>query len=179
MECTIESCLEQFDISANDIIQREQIEEVADEKKYYSLSDRKEANPFLFTRTYGYTVLLSIGIGAMFAIVSLLALLSGGAKPFVPYLFIISLYLTFSTKIIGKLVKVVKLQDKLKIIDYPIRIIFAIIALCMVMALGAEPSSSSEWDKLSDEEKEWYEDNYGDGKMEDINEAIEDYKNNN
>lgn len=36
---------------------------------------------------------------------------------------------------------------------------------------------SSNWNKLSDEEKEWYEDNYGDGKMDDINDAIDDYEN--
>ena len=40
-----------------------------------------------------------------------------------------------------------------------------------------DSSSSSEWDKLSDEEKEWYIDNYGEEQYDSIQDAIEDYSN--
>lgn len=59
-----------------------------------------------------------------------------------------------------------------------------IIEVAIIIALGIialnlffEPQPKSRWDSLSDEEQEWYEDNYGDGKMDDINDAIDDYNN--
>ena len=53
-------------------------------------------------------------------------------------------------------------------------LIIAIIAACALLGL-LFPKEPSKWDKLSDEEKQWYHDNYGDGKMDDINDAIKNY----
>ncbi|MGN0686620.1 MAG: hypothetical protein ACI4KA_00775 [Oscillospiraceae bacterium] len=58
-------------------------------------------------------------------------------------------------------------------------IVFAVV---LVIVTGMQnkvtaPYGGSNWDKLSDEEKEWYHNNYGDGKMENINNAIDGYKN--
>lgn len=43
--------------------------------------------------------------------------------------------------------------------------------------VGNGSSSKSEWDKLTKEEKQWYKDNYGGGKSQEIDRAIEKYKN--
>lgn len=57
--------------------------------------------------------------------------------------------------------------------------IAVIIVFCICFYNEVSTSNNkSEWDKLSDEEKEWYENNYGDGKLEDINKAIDEYKEN-
>lgn len=51
---------------------------------------------------------------------------------------------------------------------------------CIVIALfvgSLIPSEEpSKWDKLTDEEKQWYEDNYGNGQFDTYKKAIEDYK---
>ena len=66
-------------------------------------------------------------------------------------------------------------------VKYNIVKIFIIV--CMVILLfffiGSLDNSSSadNWNQLTEEEKEWYKDNYGDGKMEEINDAIDDYRN--
>lgn len=120
LECTLESCLEQFGISANDIIVR---------KKQVSVEAEKNA---------------------------------------------------FLEKLEREVQE--EVEKKMKKVNRTVKfqlILIGIAGLIWLMILFSGGSSSSEWDKLSDEEKEWYEDNYGDGKMEDINEAIEDYKNNN
>ena len=55
------------------------------------------------------------------------------------------------------------------------------IIIIIVLLLGASCSiiksdDSSKWDNLSDTEKEWYSNNYGNGKMDDINSAIKNYR---
>lgn len=59
-------------------------------------------------------------------------------------------------------------------------IIVVVIVLIIAIAISNKMNSGTtdRWDNLTDEEQEWYEDNYGDGKMDDINDAIDDYKNN-
>lgn len=54
--------------------------------------------------------------------------------------------------------------------------IIAIIAFISGLA-GNGSSSKSEWDKLTKEEKAWYKRNYGNGKSQEIDRAIEKYKN--
>ena len=46
------------------------------------------------------------------------------------------------------------------------------------MLNGVYESNSNQWDKLSDKEKQWYIDNYGNGKSENIDNIISDYINN-
>lgn len=53
-------------------------------------------------------------------------------------------------------------------------VIIIIAGLCMVIA-NSNSDRDNRWKQLSDEEKEWYERNYGDGQYEEINEAIDDY----
>jgi len=56
-------------------------------------------------------------------------------------------------------------------------VFLAIVCIGLIFLLiFSNEGKSSKWDKLTDEEKEWYERNYGDGKLEKINKAIEDYK---
>ena len=57
-------------------------------------------------------------------------------------------------------------------------VIIAIIGILggVVCLFASSPAPKSKWDSLSDEEQEWYERNYGDGKMDDINDAIDNYK---
>ena len=51
-----------------------------------------------------------------------------------------------------------------------------IIGIILLFALIKPDNPKSKWSELTDEERGWYENNYGDGKMDDINEAIQDYK---
>jgi uncharacterized membrane protein len=70
-------------------------------------------------------------------------------------------------------------RDKKPIIISIIIGIVVIIVFCISFYNEVStPNTKSEWEKLSDEEKEWYENNYGDGKLEDINKAIDEYKEN-
>ena len=59
-------------------------------------------------------------------------------------------------------------------------IVFGLVGFFIVASLGSGNTSysgsSSGWDSLTDEEKEWYEDNYGDGQYEAIRDAIDNYK---
>lgn len=51
--------------------------------------------------------------------------------------------------------------------------------ICFIIAISiAKPSSTSnnKWDNLSNEEKQWYNENYGNGKSESIDNAIKDYR---
>ena len=70
-------------------------------------------------------------------------------------------------------------RDKKPIIISIIIGIVVIIVFCISFYNEVStPNTKSEWEKLSDEEKEWYENNYGYGKLEDINKAIDEYKEN-
>ena len=53
--------------------------------------------------------------------------------------------------------------------------IASIIFMVIVFSFGSKPSSSSRWDKLSKSEKQWYEDNYGNGQYDAIRDAIDNY----
>lgn len=66
-----------------------------------------------------------------------------------------------------------KSQKTCRIITYAL---IAMIALG-VFATVIEMSSSQEKDKITKEEKEWLENNLGDGKYDEIQDAIDDYKN--
>lgn len=79
---------------------------------------------------------------------------------------ILSQYPTFN-------VKKVNIGNIKQYISVAIAIIIGIILL---FALIKPDNPKSKWSELTDEEREWYENNYGDGKMDDINEAIQDYK---
>lgn len=71
-----------------------------------------------------------------------------------------------------------KISKKPIIISSIIGIVVIIVFCISFYNEVSTPNTKSEWDKLSDEEKEWYENNYGDGKLEDINNAIDEYKEN-
>ena len=71
-----------------------------------------------------------------------------------------------------------------KIKGIVIGIIFAILAfICLVVRIS-DSSSTSKWDNLSiakennlsDDEKAWYERNYGNGQYDKYQEAIKDYR---
>lgn len=71
-----------------------------------------------------------------------------------------------------------KIDKKPIIISITIGIVVIIVFCISFYNEVSTPNTKSEWEKLSDEEKEWYENNYGDGKLEDINKAIDEYKEN-
>lgn len=58
--------------------------------------------------------------------------------------------------------------------------IIAIVVLLFGLLIGltgcGSSSSTSKWDSLTKEEKQWYKRNYGGGKSQEINKAIKDYK---
>lgn len=65
-------------------------------------------------------------------------------------------------------------------------LVFCLLASCLGCAAGVllmaenrdnSKSDSSRWESLSDDEKEWYNDNYGDGQYDAIQDAISDYAN--
>lgn len=57
-------------------------------------------------------------------------------------------------------------------------IIFAIFVIIIipVIFIGSCSSGSSRWDSLSDSEKEWYHNAYGNGKSDAIDNAIQNYR---
>ena len=55
-------------------------------------------------------------------------------------------------------------------------IILAIALFIGGCVLCGDGGSSSSWDKLTDKEKQWYHDNYGDGQYEKYEDAIDNYK---
>lgn len=66
-----------------------------------------------------------------------------------------------------------------------ITLAIAILALVLfIVFLAVDVSSgsggsSNRWDDLTDEEKDWYRDNYGNGQYDKYQDAINDYKNKN
>ena len=69
-----------------------------------------------------------------------------------------------------------KNTDKSTVVKmFIVGIILTVIGIRLLV--GANSSgSSSKWDSLTKEEKQWYTDNYGNGKGEQYQKAIEDYK---
>ena len=63
-----------------------------------------------------------------------------------------------------------------KIISIVIFVSLILITIPVASSYFGAESSSSRWDSLSDDEKNWYKNNYGGGKMDDINNAIKDYR---
>lgn len=53
--------------------------------------------------------------------------------------------------------------------------IFIVVMLIGLFVFGGLGNDSSQWNSLSDDKKEWYQDNYGDGQYDDIQNAIDDY----
>lgn len=54
-------------------------------------------------------------------------------------------------------------------------VITIMIASCSLMNAGSKKSSN--WDNLTKEEKQWYNDNYGNGQYDKYQDAIRDYQN--
>ena len=52
-----------------------------------------------------------------------------------------------------------------------------VIIILLLFGSCVSNNSTSRWDSLSDKEKQWYKDNYGNGKSDAYDKAIEDYKN--
>lgn len=119
--------------------------------------------------------------GGITVISSVVALISGNAKSGVGIMFLIGIFLVFDFFLMVKLEDKLGIGDKMKSITEVNRIIKAILlVVSLVMFLGfssSEPSKNdtNKWDKLTDEEKQWYIDNYGDGQYDEIQDAIEDY----
>ncbi len=59
--------------------------------------------------------------------------------------------------------------------------LIALIVICIIIGIGVTSCSimstgnSSKWDSLSDSEKAWYYENYGDGQYDEYRKAIDDY----
>lgn len=74
-----------------------------------------------------------------------------------------------------------EVKHKDKIISGLILGAAVVVSVCLIFLsaiIGGSTSSKSKtsWDSLPDEKKQWYEENFGDGKMEAYNKAIDDYK---
>ena len=55
--------------------------------------------------------------------------------------------------------------------------VIVIATLIMIaLAIGFLDNDGDKWNSLSDEEKEWYIDNFGDGQYDEIQDAISDYR---
>ena len=55
-------------------------------------------------------------------------------------------------------------------------VIFIAVALCIGIGMNSG-NKKSEWSKLSKEEKAWYKNNYGNGKSQQYDNAINNYRN--
>ncbi|MBE6630662.1 MAG: hypothetical protein E7624_07440 [Ruminococcaceae bacterium] len=95
-------------------------------------------------------------------------------------IFLASLCLIVSVCCFWYLITTMKFSTKKEKI---ITLVVGILALVLFIAfLGVEISSgsggsSNRWDDLTDEEKEWYHNNYGNGQYDKYQDAINDYKN--
>lgn len=58
----------------------------------------------------------------------------------------------------------------------PIFIVSILFIFVIANAFGNIGKDSERWNSLSDEEKEWYRDNFGDGQYDEIQDAISDYR---
>lgn len=67
--------------------------------------------------------------------------------------------------------------SKGRIISIIVAIVCSIAFIICIVSGWTDDSGSSKWDDLSDKEKEWYEENYGDGQYDKYKDAINDYKN--
>ena len=54
-------------------------------------------------------------------------------------------------------------------------VLMLLVASCTLMGTGS--SKSSNWDNLTKDEKQWYNDNYGNGQYDKYQDAIRDYQN--
>ncbi len=116
------------------------------------------------TLVYGVVVLYSLIQGFGYLIQSLH-----------PTNFISVLLIIIRLIICLEIVMVIKNKTALKIWNRIIVILFIVTILFCVSPLFPQ-KEKSEWDKLTDQEKEWYEKSYGDGKSEAIDKAISDYE---
>ena len=64
-----------------------------------------------------------------------------------------------------------------RIISIIVAIVCSIAFIICIVSAWIGDSGSSKWDDLSDKEKEWYKENYGDGQYDKYKDAINDYKN--
>ena len=81
---------------------------------------------------------------------------------------ILSQYPTFN-------IKKIKINNIKQYIYLIIVVTFAIILVYFLVK--PNNNNNSDWSELTDEEKEWYENNYDDGKIDDIYSAINGYNN--
>lgn len=58
------------------------------------------------------------------------------------------------------------------------KIVLSVVVVCTILSGFVDDGNDGKthWNDLTDDEKAWYERNYGDGKSEEYNQAIEDYK---
>ena len=57
-------------------------------------------------------------------------------------------------------------------------IILLIFSFSLMGIDGCSTQSNNEYDNLTDEEKQWYQDNYGNGQYDKYKDAIDEYKDN-
>ena len=82
---------------------------------------------------------------------------------------ILSQYPTFNIKKIN--------INNIKQYIYLIIVVTFAIILVYFLVKPNNNNNNSDWSELTDEEKEWYENNYDDGKIDDIYSAINGYNN--
>ena len=74
----------------------------------------------------------------------------------------------------------IKLSEKGKKIALIVLVVAIILAVLFIVLEFADDwgsrKSSNEWEDLTEEEKDWYRDNYGDGQYEEYKDAIDKYK---
>ena len=89
-------------------------------------------------------------------------------------------FILFSVAVIGISRMLIKICEpsKATIKKTIVGSIVAIVAVLGILFVWGTLSDSgkSQWDKLSDSEKEWYHDNFGDGQYYEIQDAISDYR---
>ena len=86
-------------------------------------------------------------------------------------------WLLIAIAVIGLIVALIKKFQPSKETYIKIVIALVIVAIFAIpIVWGILDDDGDKWNSLSDEEKEWYIDNYGDGQYDEIQNAIEDYR---
>lgn len=133
----------------------------------------------VFALLFFFCLFSKRGIGAIFSVCGCIGgilNLIGFYEVNKPVFFIVG-WILVAIGAIGIIIVMIKGLEIKKSEVITIIIVLAIIAIIAIpIVWGFIDDDGDKWNSLSDEEKEWYIDNYGDGQYDEIQDAISDYR---
>lgn len=118
-------------------------------------------------------------IALIIAVMILIAVLSGFDSDVMTALYVICFVVAascFYALIAGCRDKTLSAKHKKVLLTVAVLAVVLFIIFLALTVSNSNGGSSNSWDDLTDEEKEWYHDNYGNGQYDKYQDAINDYK---